>query len=319
MRFYDIVIGGDYPIEYTSFVNGVGVDPGALKVELDIPVAPFATPFGNPWIRIWGISITQISQAAQLDGAPISIFGGMSPGLPLAQAAFNDHQQGLLAKGTIYQAYGNWIGTSQTLDLILRANSNDLNTLNIVLTWKKGDALGPALQSCLQTALPNTPINMAISPNLVLSNDGSHAATSFEDLGQYVKAVTQPILGGAYPGVDISLRNGQFYVYDGTYPDGAPTVKAIKFYDLIGQPTWIEFPTVQFSTVMRADLSVGDIITLPPGQFTTGGTTSQPQARQKTAQQGKFLIVAVHHVGNSRAPGAGNWITVFNANPYAGN
>jgi hypothetical protein len=317
MRFYDIQIGGDYPIQYTSFVNGVGPDPGALKVELDIPVAPFATPFGNPWVRIWGISIQQISQAAQLDGAPISVYGGMSPGLPLAQAAFNDHQQGLLAKGTIFQAYGNWIGTNQTLDLILLANSNQVNALNIVLNWKKGAALGPAIQNCLQTALPNTPINMAISPNLVLSRDDVGPYTSFEALGQHIKSVTQPILGGSYPGVDISLRNGQFYVYDGTYPAGAPTAKAINFYDLIGQPTWIEFPTIQFSTVMRADLSVGSIITLPPGQFTTT-TASQSQFRQKTAQQGKFQIVAVHHVGNSRAPGASNWITVFNANPYIG-
>jgi hypothetical protein len=51
-------------------------------------------------------------------------------------------------------------------------------------------------------------------------------------------------------------------VFDKTYQ---PSSIAIQFTDLIGQPTWIEPNTMQVKTVMRADLQVGSIITMPQG------------------------------------------------------
>lgn len=324
MRFYDIQIEGDYPIRYTSWVEN-RPDPGALLVEMDIPVAPFATPFGNPWVRVHGISVQQISQAVNLKGQTISVYGGMKPGLPLATSAAEDQQAGLLAKGEIYQAYGNWIGNTQTLDIVMLANGNSVDQLNIVLDWKEGTPLEQALKTALNTALPGVPVNIQISPNLVLPRYDGGPYTSLESFGQHIRAVTKPILGEGYEGVEIVMQNGAVSVFDGTASTAStgrgPTTtsgpKKIRFHDLIGQPTWIEYPTIQLAAVMRADLSVGDTIVLPEGQYTTT-QQSQSQFRDKSTQQGSFLIKSVHHVGNSRAPGAGNWTTVIDAVPVKG-
>ena len=108
---FDGLLGG---ASYTSFVNGQSL-PGAWNVELDIPVIGAATPQGSAGARIWGISRQEISQANDLNGKNISIFGGMQKGLPLANPA----QSGLLVQGFIFQAFGNWIGTDMTLDFVI--------------------------------------------------------------------------------------------------------------------------------------------------------------------------------------------------------
>jgi hypothetical protein len=50
----------------------------------------------------------------------IQVFGGMSKGLPLANAV----QSGLLMDGTIQQAWGNWQGTEQNINFVAQANSS---------------------------------------------------------------------------------------------------------------------------------------------------------------------------------------------------
>ncbi len=115
MRSYDILITqpstGALVQRFTSRDASGRAIPGALNIEWDIPVAPFATPMGAAWVRVWGVSLAQISQSSDLNGMNIQVFGGMQKGLPLA----NPMQYGLLVQGQIFQAFGNWIDTNQTL------------------------------------------------------------------------------------------------------------------------------------------------------------------------------------------------------------
>src|SRR6202012_5056198 len=89
VRFYDIVITdpdtGKQVKRFTSYLNGK-TDPGALDIEIDLPVASFAQPMGSSgaFVRIWGISLADIGQASNLNGKRISISGGIQKGLPLA-------------------------------------------------------------------------------------------------------------------------------------------------------------------------------------------------------------------------------------------
>ena len=323
MRFYDIKIGGQIPIQYTTWVNGK-TDPGALRVEFDLSVQDFATPFQNPKVRIWGVGIKQISNATQLNLAPIQVYGGMKPGLPIATAEAQDNQAGLLVSGQIFNPYGNWINEMQTLELpIIVATAagidmTQVDKLNLVLTWLKGQPIGPAIQACLQTAFPGVKVTLNITSNVVYSQDYSSHFSSIGELASAVKSISQQIVngpaGGTYPGISIVPTAGAFTVFDAS-TQAAP--KAINFIDLIGQPTWIKYPNIQFTTVMRADLSVGDRVSLPPSQYTTQSSDSFSSGRATTAQTGIFQIVLVHHVGDSRQPGAASWVSVFEAIPSA--
>jgi len=314
MRYYRIVISdpvsGKELQNFTSFQNGQ-TDPGAMDIELDVSVVGFATPAGAPYVRIWGVSLTQISQAADFNpnfqagtsGKQIQIYGGMQKGLPLANAS----QARLLVSGTIQQAFGNWIGTSMTLDIVFTAGSQLQNVpANLTWSWAAGTTLSTMIKGTLAQAFPDYTADVNISSSLTLNHDEPGFAGTLLVFAQYVKDVSQRIVGGSYRGVDISLADKKFIVFDGTTPT---TPKAILFTDLIGQPTWREFAVVQLTCVMRGDLVVGDYVTLPRGQLTTTAQ-SYSQARQRSAQQGTLQVISVRHVGRYRNPPGESWATV---------
>lgn len=290
---------------YTSFVGGKTL-VGALNVELDIPVAPFATPFGSASVTIWGVPLIEVSQANDLNGAAISVYGGMQAGLPLA----NPKQNGLLVSGYVFQAYGNWIGTEQTLNLVISPVATTAVPPNLVLNWKKGTVLSSAISATLKAAYPTLKANVSISQNLVVTNDVTAPFGSLVELAQFIKARSAEIVGGNYRGVDVRLTEGAFYVYDGT-SQTAP--KALAFADMIGQPTWIDPATVQVKFVMRADLTVGSFVTFPKTPVVTNPGTTSPLVDPRLTFQGSFMIVRVRHVGNYRQADAASWVTVVDA------
>lgn len=314
MRYYTIEISdqisGTIIRRFTSLsVQGV-TDLGALNVELDIPVFPYAQPIGGAFIRVWGVSLQTISQASDFNGRAFKIFGGMAKGLPLA----NPQQSGLLAQGFIQQAFGNWQDTNQTLDMVVQAGTGTVDApANLILNWRKGQALSEAIQNTLNTAYPGYTVKVNISSRLVLDYDQVAYYQTISEFAGNLRVITQAILGGEYRGVEIILREKQFIVYDGTSPT---TPKQIKFTDLIGQPTWINPGQIQIKAVMRADVSLGDYVKLPPGQILTTAQ-SYSQYKQGSVFQGTFQIDSVRHLGNFRQPDANSWVTVFDMHQVA--
>ena len=106
MRFYRIEIDGGSTV-FTSYANGQNIQ-GALQVELDIPVAAMHSPDNaGAFVKIWGVPLSMISQANNLNFKGIKVYGGFQKGLPLA----NPKQSGFLVRGFISQSFGNWQGT----------------------------------------------------------------------------------------------------------------------------------------------------------------------------------------------------------------
>ena len=336
MRYYSINIDGAPPVfgaaglgeaTYTSFVGGKTL-PNAWNVEFDIPVGPAASPMGGALIRVWGISIAEISQAADLVNKKIKVYGGMQRGLPLANPA----QAGLLVQGYVFQAFGNWIGTDMTLDLIVQpgdppgaatgggttgggTGSYD-RPINLVVNWKKGATLGSAIVTTLKTAFPGITTSVAASSNLVRQNDEVAYFQTLTQLGQWAKQMSKTIVKDTnYNGLEILLAGNAISVYDGSSQSGS-TTRQIAFTDLIGQPTWIEAPTIQAKCVLRADIKVGDKIKLPQTAVTnTSQALSSLVPNQRVTFQGDFMVQQVRHLGSFRQPDANSWVTIINAAP----
>jgi len=335
VRYYNIQIGtpsastalnslGAGGGRYTSHPNGPGAppDPGALGAELDLldVGAHFAT--GQSWVRIWGVGLSDIAQARNLNpangggiGLPITVSGGMGKGLPLANPA----QAGVLIEGSIWQAFGNWQGVKQSLDLNLIPGSgrsppllgDQAPPVNISFNWMAGTALSTALANALKTAFPNYKQKIAVSPKLVRANTETASYHSLTEFSHYLQDISTSIIKTpGYLGVTIGLNNDTITVSDGTQSFGTP--KNILFTDLVGQPTWIGLIEIQVSVIMRGDLNVMDQIKLPAGQVTTTAA-SLPSLRQGSVFQGTFQILRLHHVGNSRQPEGEAWITTIDA------
>ena len=293
----------------TSELSNGYANPAALNIQYDIAQLVFNNPDVNSWVRIWGLGLKDISAAFDLNGMNISVYAGMSKGLPLANPA----QRGLLVKGSIYQAFGNWIGTDMTLDLNIRAGGGTTDApLNFPFTWQKGTPLGTAIGQTLSIAMPGFKQNIQVSPNLVINHDETGHYETAEQFADFIYGRSKPIIGGTYSGVTIATNGETVNVFDGTVPAAATKIKQINFQDMIGQPTWIGFQRISATFVARGDLSIGDTIHLPPAQYTLA-IPSQSQFRDRSSFTGNFWIQQIHHYGHFRQSDASSWTTVVQA------
>lgn len=284
-------------------------------MELDITSVSFDLPSGAALVRIWGVPVAEISQAANNNNKNIIVSAGFGSGLPLA----NPSQYGPILQGYVFQAYGNWIGTAQSMDLIVRAGpapSAQGAQVNLSLSWKAGTPLADAVRTTLNTAYPGFEVDVSnLSPNLKFSGDLPGFYQSLTQFSSYIRQVSRGIINDPnYPGVSVVLQGKKFVVFDGTVP-GSVTPQSVAFNDLIGQPTWINAPLIQFKTALRSDLKVGDNVTLPKTQVTNSAAAATSLVNQSVAFQGTFQILTMRHVGVSRQPDAAAWVTVFDAFP----
>ncbi|MHB8817013.1 MAG: hypothetical protein ACYDAE_27630 [Steroidobacteraceae bacterium] len=312
---------------FTSLVNGQ-TDPGALQIDFDFPNYPFAQSQGAQRIKIYGVGLKMIGQAANLAGMNFSMKAGMAPGLPLANPA----QAGLILQGNIFQAYGNWQGVDQTLDLVINPGvKQSIFSIPVPFWWPAGSSLDDAIDAALSAAFPGFKTEVFIDSNLTLANDEAGYYQNFAQFAAYLKGITLKL--GAqriknYPGVDIAWNGDTISVFDGTSSGGPSGIRIqLNFEDLIGQPTWIGPAQVNFKTVLRADISMGNKIGFPlapngsPAIVTPYALTSpaaavpNAPARSSTIFRGDFIVNEVHQFGSFREPDADSWATTFSAVP----
>lgn len=322
MRYYDLEIvptGSASGLSYSSKRADGSNNPGALNVEFDGAVYNAAAPMGFPHIKVWGIPYNVISQATNLNGAKVTLSAGMQAGLPLAKPG----QAGIIFVGTVFQAFGNWIGTEMTLELYVQTDGGATQSApkNITLQWLKGQQLGAALAQTLQTAYPGFTVVNQTSAKLVLTEDDNSFHETVQQLGSYAADVSRSILPDGYAGVNISfLGDGKtILIFDGTAPPSS-TIQ-IAFEDMIGQPVWLGPYTVQVVLVMRADIAVGAAITFPQGSTSSGPALLTTHTQEELGQQGAdasafsgtWSVTSVRHIGNFRTQDAAAWATVITA------
>lgn len=314
MRYYSVEVDGK--TLYTSHPNGVNSppDPGALQLEMDILAVPAAVAQTGSFVRMWGIPLQRIGQAADLNQKPVTIRGGMGKGLPLA----NPQQSGILVKGSINFAYGNWIGTDMTLDLVLAPPTTGTSIAatetpqNLALDWKANTPLKDALTNTLKQAFPKYQLDIQIK-DIKLDHDQPGYYATLAQLADYVKGISKTVIGQNYAGVDIHFQEDKIIVRDGSVQS---TNKMIQPADLIGQPTWIGPQEFQVTTVMRADIHPQDIIQLPKTLITSTAnaaiSTQNSAYRSSIAFTGTLTVRQVRHVGNFRNPDGRAWTSIFN-------
>ena len=321
MRYYRIQIltpNGDVVKEWSSVdANGNNLK-GALNVEIDSLVYDFAIPDGSTHVTIYGISLQDIGQAGNWNDQTMLVEAGMTAGLPLANA----DQKGIIVYGMIQQAIGNWQGQQLSLDFFVVPGSGGTGSVtsprNFTFNWKAGTNLGEAITSTLYTAFQNSdyasPL-VNINPNLLLPQDENAYFRTLAEFAIYLKRMTKSIANvNKYTGLTVLVDQKRIRVFDSSQ---AENTKTIKFQDLIGQPAWQDVATINFKTVIRCDLSVGDYVQLPTVLATTTAN-SYSRYRDTSVMQNIYQIIRIRHVGNFRQPDGNSWCSIFNAQQVAG-
>lgn len=305
--------------------DGSITNPGALNVEFDIPVSVYNAPMGGAALKVYGIGMPMVRGATDFnpsidfaDYFNITIAAGMAKGLPLAKSV----QYKEIMRGRILQAYGNWQGTSQTLDFIIGLPTGSRSSpLNFQFNCEKGTPVKTAVLSTLKVAfsgiVAEKDITVNISDNLVPPETVTHRCHTLTEFSYMLNELSKSIIKDTnYPGVQIAFQNGYIDVYDYTNIENRKP-HAIEFTDFIGMPTWIGVQTITFRTVMRGDLKVGDVITMPKQSQDLGLILSAPgsyaQYRNTAAFTGKFWITSIRHTGFFRQGNADSWVSTFQA------
>jgi hypothetical protein len=289
-------------------------NPAALNIEFDIPVINLADPANDTaWLRIWGLGLQDIGTASNLNGLNIAIYAGMSKGLPLANPA----QAGLIMQGQVLYAFGNWIGTTQTVEMNFQPGTSlgsATNPVNFPFSWPAGTPLSTAIAQTLAIAMPGVTQQISISPKLALNYAVTGWYQSAQQFADFINEISTTLIGGNYNGVTITTNGQTVSAFDGT--QAASSVKAIAFQDLIGQPTWVGPGTISVKTVLRADIHVGDTISIPPSLVTvTSQAASFLALADKTAFSGTYYVSQAEHFGNFRQADAESWSTSYQVTP----
>jgi hypothetical protein len=287
-------------------------NPAALLIEFDLPMANLANPDNNAWLRVWGLGLQDIGNAADLNGLNVTVYGGMAKGLPLA----NPNQAGLLLKGQVLQAFGNWDGTNQTVDMLIVPGGTTAGTVqnpgNFPFSWKAGTPLSQAIQQTLSTGMPGYPVQISISPKLVTGYDQTGHYPTLEAFADFIYSLSLSIITDpAYQGVTIATNGQNIVVTDASATVATSAVKRVAFQDMIGQPVWFAPNQISVKLVLRADIQIGDTINLPPALFTTQQAAVAPGIPNKLTFSGNFFVQQVHHWGNSRQADAASWNTTL--------
>ena len=325
-RFYRIQVGST---TWTSQQNGLD-DPGALDVEFDcfeylygIPISASGDA-GSSTLTIHGVPLTVLQQAFTFVGQKITMVAGMSAGLPLAKP----NQQGPIIAGSVFQAFGNWVGTEMALTFVVYPSTfTQANPGNFVFNWQPGTSLQDALTQTFSNAY--SAVSPAPAPVFNLAGSYAPIATgvytrysTLRNLGAAINSMTKaasPSGNGVF--ISYLTSSNAIVVFDSAGQTKQPL--PIAFTDFVGQPTWVDANVMQFQTVLRGDLSVGSSVTMPqglqdaPGIVTTTAQSYPAQNKYKTSFQGTFLITAVRQIGNFRDPNGTSWVTVVQCTPQS--
>ncbi len=319
MRYYKVIIddatSGKNLRTFTSLTSTGLNNPAALKIVMDIPEYSFNNPAGLAYIKLYGVDYTDLSQSSDYNGATVTVFGGMSRGLPLA----NPSQAGQITKGTVFQAFGNWQGTELTLDLIIKPLKGGISDpVNLTLDCAQGasltDAVKTALTNAYKETIPNLSIQGSFGANIVANQDFKHAIYNINDFSTYVFSASKSINKAAnYLGATIVQRGNGFFLFDGTESSVTNKPTQINATDMIGNGTWTAYQAVNFKTVMRADLALGNYILMPKNSNLRIGANTFTQFRNSVSFQNTFIIVQIRHVGDNKQPNADSWCTIIDA------
>ena len=324
---------------YTSFVNGQSL-PGALQISLNITGYTPANP-GSGYIDIWGVSKEEISMSYSLVGSDILVYAGMRKGLPLAKPY---QSQMPIANGKIIQCYGNWQGTEQILhmDIIPSGVGRASDSSNFVFDLKANGSIKEAILTTMGRAMPSAKTFVYVSDKVKFDTPMKGVYPSLQTFSMMLVQLTsgrtafqgiKTVTGQKYAGIQCFVNaagNGVMFTDHTIQTKGGKEATStdpvvIEFSDIVGQPTWQDIAVLNFKTIMRSDILIGDRVKIPEAvaAFAVLNPKAAPTtilnqsltfpSREKSTFTGEFIISSVRHTGNFRGGSGNDWVTNFTA------
>jgi len=302
---------------------------GALDIQFDVQSMGGALMTADTCtLVIRGLPLAVLVQSVNLYNAIVTVYAGFDKaGLPLARAQAIHY--GMILKGQVFVPFANWQGINQSLNLGLinyAPVASNAEPFFFILAGQQGEDLETVALRGLVGAFPNAKINSQVMQNLILPETVS--AVPYQTLAAYSNAInglSRSIANqNGYGGMQIYTQKDFVVMTDFSAGIGNSVV---TLAELIGQPTWVGLNTLSIKIPLRADLNVGDTLTLQaPSQanvkspygalgavLTNNAGAAQLAAQGITTFSGNFVISSIRHVGAFRDTSQDAWVTIVEA------
>lgn len=326
MRYYEVIfrdINQALQVDASGNRFGPYTTRAGIGLQLEFDVNYTASDLIDPAtiVKMYGVPISILRQAVQLVGGSVQIFAGFEAGLPLA----NPMQQGEILNGRIVNAWSDWVGANQCLNVAINPNvrpATESEVFSITVDAEAGEKLSDVIRRALVDAYPEKQIQVSISDDLILSEAWKGVYWRVSQFAAMIRSQSVNMLGinVNYAGISVVVQGERILVFDNS--DVATTVagaaKAIQPYELLGQPSWIGFNKIAFKCPLRADIQCGDLVSLP-AQITSGAggilmrsTAFTYPPRTTSSFSGEFIVIGIRHVGRFLdANGTDSWSTIY--------
>lgn len=326
MRAYEVIftdINQQVQVDAAGNRFGPYKTRAGIGLQLEFDVNYTASDLIDPAtiVKLYGVPITILRQAVQLVGGNVQIFAGFEAGLPLA----NPQQQGEILNGRIVNAWSDWVGANQCLNVAINPTvrpATESEVFSITVDAEAGERLGDVIRRTLVDAYPEKQIQVNVSNDLVLNEAWKGVYWRVSQFANMIRSQSVNLLGANvnYAGISVVVQGERILVFDNSdvASSAAGSAKAIQPYELLGQPSWIGFNKIAFKCPLRADIQCGDMISLP-AQITSGagGILLQSTAftyppRTTTTFSGEFIVIGIRHVGRFLDKnGTDGWTTIY--------
>ncbi|QDH14160.1 hypothetical protein E3E12_08115 [Formicincola oecophyllae] len=292
-------------------------DPGALDIAFTLGSMDQAVSAATK-VTLHGVGAETVQRAARLEGKFVTLRGGMGRGLPHS----DPKTAGLLLRGVIITATGKAEGTAQYLELYINPILEPPASTAITARARKGTSLQGALAMGLGQAYGKVrgykPPTFLVAKDVETTMD---VTVTGRKISEFAKQMARACRNeGVAPWTLYNMPDGSFLVTDGAKAQPHP-VRTIKPDVLLGRPTMAGPGQMNFTTALRADIALNDLVLLAGGgaaETVNQGTVlkaftgnPQPCGRHSNALAGQWMVVGVEHVGHFRSTDGMQWASTF--------
>lgn len=293
MRFYKIFIDEKPLIELSE------TNPYAPRITFDLKQFE-GSEIPNSIITIYNVGISFLGNLKKFEGKKFELYAGIKNQTILKRAGVSEVKNNLIGYGYIAMASANPnLGLENQINFVLRP-SNEISDKPFLLEVKNGDDLKEKIKKAISS----------IYTDAIIETGG----VSIQAVGDFKLKVNNlsdltPILKKHQ--INLFRTTKGFLISDKNYKEGE---RVLNPQDFLEKPSQIRTSTIRASLHMRGDLSIGTIITIPSKMF----ATIPPQvgfilAKPNSYIQGRYKIVKIWHMGDSRGVSPQSWATNIEA------
>lgn len=293
MRFYKIVIDEKPIIELNQG------NPYAPRITFDLRQFE-GNEIPNAIITIYNVGISFLGDLKKFEGKKFELYAGIKNQTLLQKAGVSEIKNNLIGYGYVATASANPnLGKDNQINFLLRP-SNALNDKVFLLELDIGEELKDKVKQALQNIYTDCIVEIG---GLSIQ---SKAKEKIKVAG--IGDLTPLLIKNK---IQIFRTTKGFLIADDSYKAGD---RVINPQDFLEKPSQVRTSTIQASFHLRGDFKIGSVITIPSKIFATiPPQTKFILAKPNSYIQGRYKIIKIWHIGDSRGMGAQSWATNIEA------